>query len=101
MNASEVPAAFLITEADWSYYDEGKRKWISAVEKGEDITVYVGSSSADLLWNQTLSCKDSKPKAKGSHPHKAKGWHPHTAKGSHPHKAEAKGSKAKILTVRG
>ncbi|CAK0863054.1 unnamed protein product, partial [Prorocentrum cordatum] len=44
----DVPAGgdadvfFVLGEEDWSYYDEGKGRWISAVELGEKVTVSVG-----------------------------------------------------------
>jgi beta-glucosidase len=47
---------FFLGQEDWSYYDEKKNKWVSAVSKGEKIDVFLGSSSADLFWNATLSC---------------------------------------------
>lgn len=57
----EVPAggatsvAFFLSEQDWSFYDEQAGKWASASEKGEDITLSVGTSSAELVWTHTLT----------------------------------------------
>ena len=48
--------AFGLGEEDWSFYDESSQAWKSASQLNEAITVSVGSSSADLLWSQTLHC---------------------------------------------
>jgi beta-glucosidase len=70
---SSSSAAFALSEADWSYYDEAASKWMSALKKGEKVTVSVGSSSTDLLWNQTLDCKEVSGKKKADKSHKKKG----------------------------
>lgn len=67
----EAKVAFALTEADWSFYSEDEAKWVSALAEGEDVTVFVGVSSTDLVWNQTLTCKASKPAKKNSN--KARG----------------------------
>lgn len=51
-----APVTFVLTEDDWSWYDEGASKWRSASQTGENITISVGSSSGDLIWNKTLAC---------------------------------------------
>lgn len=51
-----VPVTFVLTEDDWSWYDEAASKWRSASQTGEKITISVGSSSGDLIWNKTLAC---------------------------------------------
>lgn len=51
-----VDVVFILQEEDWSYYDEKAGKWTSAAEKGEQITVSIGSSSADLPLQSTFSC---------------------------------------------
>jgi len=52
----EVNVAFFLGPEDWSYYDVAAQAWVSAVSKGESITVSLGSSSTDLPWNRTFSC---------------------------------------------
>jgi beta-glucosidase len=52
----EVNIAFFLGPEDWSYYDVAAQEWVSAVSKGENITVSLGSSSTDLPWNRTFSC---------------------------------------------
>jgi len=52
----EAHAVFVVTPEDASYYDEGKKRWVSAAEKGEDVTVSVGMSSRDLVFKKSLSC---------------------------------------------
>jgi beta-glucosidase len=54
--SGEASVTFTLGEDDWSYYDEGGQKWNSALDKGEDIIVSVGSSSGAMHWNATLSC---------------------------------------------
>jgi len=56
---SEVSVSFSFTQADWSYYDEKVQGWVSAWEKGEDITLSVGSSSTEIFWRKKLSCGGS------------------------------------------
>jgi beta-glucosidase len=51
-----VPVTFVLTEEDWKWYDESTSKWRSASQTGEQITISVGSSSGDLIWNKTLAC---------------------------------------------
>lgn len=58
----EAKVAFALAEADWSYYSEAEAKWVSALAGGEDVTVFVGASSTDLVWNHTLTCGSSKAK---------------------------------------
>ncbi|CAK0859008.1 unnamed protein product [Prorocentrum cordatum] len=53
---SEVNVAFFLGPEDWSYFDVDAQAWVSAVSKGENITVSLGSSSTDLPWNRTFSC---------------------------------------------
>lgn len=48
---------FVLGEEDWSFYDEVAHKWSSATKKGEQVTVSVGSSSADLHWHSAFSCQ--------------------------------------------
>jgi beta-glucosidase len=61
----EVPAGgeadvfFVLGEEDWSFYDEAKGRWVSAVDLEEKVTVFVGRSSADLRLNGTLPCAAS------------------------------------------
>jgi len=50
-------AVFTLREEDWSFYDEVAHKWSSATKKGEQVTVSVGSSSADLHWHSAFSCQ--------------------------------------------
>lgn len=50
----KVLVAFWLSAQDWSYYDEGAQKWMSAAAKGEAVTVSVGSSSVDLDWHSAL-----------------------------------------------
>jgi len=52
----EVPVVFVVTQEDASYYDEAAQRWMSAAEKGEDVTISIGKSSGDLQWHKTLSC---------------------------------------------
>ncbi|CAK0810217.1 unnamed protein product [Prorocentrum cordatum] len=47
---------FVLREEDWRFYDASAGEWRSAVQEGDFVTVHVGSSSADLLWSETLSC---------------------------------------------
>jgi beta-glucosidase len=52
----KAEVTFVLREEDWRFYDASAGKWKSAVKEGDFITVHVGSSSADLLWKETLSC---------------------------------------------
>jgi len=52
----EQEVAFHLGEEDWSFYDEGRQSWASAVERGEEVAVAVGTSSAELLWHGALRC---------------------------------------------
>jgi len=67
----QVPAgksasvSFPLTDKDWSFFDEKSNAWVSALEKGETITVSVGTSSTDLKWHGDLPC------SKGSSDEKA------------------------------
>lgn len=45
-----------LTAADWSYYCQASQAWVNAAAKGEQITISVGTSSADLPFTQTLTC---------------------------------------------
>jgi len=49
--------AMVLDEKDWSFFDEDKDRWVSALEVGDNITVSVGSSSVDLPLASTFSCK--------------------------------------------
>merc|ERR1711920_284723 len=52
----QTTVSFTLTIADWSYYCETSQAWVDAAAKGEQITVSVGASSADLPFTQALSC---------------------------------------------
>lgn len=52
----EGTLTFELGSEDWSTWDEATQRWMSAVGKGEVVTVSVGTSSADLLWSQDLPC---------------------------------------------
>lgn len=52
----KAEVTFVLREEDWRFYDASAGKWRSAVHEGDFVTVHVGSSSADLLWSETLSC---------------------------------------------
>merc|ERR1711972_453890 len=52
---------FELDEEDWSFYDEKEQKWVSAVKKGEAVTLSLGSSSADLSWTSKMDCDGSAP----------------------------------------
>jgi beta-glucosidase len=54
--SGESHVTITLGEDDWSFYDEERGSWISALAKGEEVTVSVGSSSGALHWNGTLSC---------------------------------------------
>jgi beta-glucosidase len=47
---------FVLGEEDWSTYNEKEGKWVSALDLGENVTVSVGASSADLRWSGELPC---------------------------------------------
>lgn len=53
----KASVAFFLNEEDWSFYDGEAAKWVSAGDKGEKITVSVGSSSTDLVWHHVLQNK--------------------------------------------
>jgi len=53
----KAPVAFQLSKQDWSFFDEKEQKWVSAGAKGEEITVSIGTSSADLVWHHTLPAK--------------------------------------------
>jgi beta-glucosidase len=57
---SSTTVTFVLTEDDWSWYDESVGKWQSASKKGEEITFSVGTSSGDLIWNKTRVCGSEK-----------------------------------------
>jgi len=50
---------FALDEKDWRYYDESLGNWVSAMAGGEEVTVSIGDSSADLKWHSVLSCGGS------------------------------------------
>jgi len=52
----EKAVQFQLGEEDWSYFDVGLQRWVSAAEKGEKVTVSIGTSSVDLLHTKELSC---------------------------------------------
>jgi len=52
----ETAVVFVLGDADWSYFDEAEDRWMSALAKGERITVWVGDSSAHLPLSDTLRC---------------------------------------------
>mmetsp|Transcript_92397 Transcript_92397/g.206553 ORF Transcript_92397/g.206553 Transcript_92397/m.206553 type:complete len:934 (+) Transcript_92397:77-2878(+) len=54
LRGGEATVVFRLGVADWSSYDEGAQKWISALDNGEKVEVSVGSSSTDLQWTKTL-----------------------------------------------
>jgi len=54
-SGSSADVVFVLHEADWSFYDVDAEKWVSAVKKGEDITVSVGSSSVHLPLTSKVS----------------------------------------------
>lgn len=47
---------FSLGPKDWRYYDKEQAKWVTATEKGEHVTISVGTSSTDLQWHKTLGC---------------------------------------------
>jgi len=51
---------FVLQEEDWSFYDEKAGAWASAADKGEKITVTVGTSSADTSLSAEMTCPKSK-----------------------------------------
>mmetsp|Transcript_75402 Transcript_75402/g.166829 ORF Transcript_75402/g.166829 Transcript_75402/m.166829 type:complete len:899 (+) Transcript_75402:59-2755(+) len=53
-----VDVAFALGDEDFSFWDMQTQAWASALQRGEAITVSVGTSSANLLWNTTLVCGD-------------------------------------------
>lgn len=59
----KVSVAFDLASDAWSVWDEPSRKWVSAMQRGEEVTFSIGSSSADLVWSQKLRCSDAKDSA--------------------------------------
>jgi beta-glucosidase len=54
-----VPVSFTLGPSDWSFFDEKSLSWKSAMaDKGEAITVSVGSSSSELFWHQEVACRE-------------------------------------------
>lgn len=56
-SGASTDVVLILSEEDWSFYDVDGQKWSSAAVKREEVTVSVGTSSADLLWHHTLSFK--------------------------------------------
>jgi len=54
---------FALSPMDWRFWSEASQSWESAAAKGEPITVYVGTSSAEFAWSQVLPCVFSPPPA--------------------------------------
>jgi len=52
----ETTVHFELGEEDWSYFDVGLQRWVSAIEKGESVTVSIGTSSTDLVHTKELAC---------------------------------------------
>lgn len=50
---------FGLSSLDWRAWDEESQKWVSAVDRGEVITVAVGTNSVDMLWSDDLKCLSS------------------------------------------
>jgi len=48
--------AMELSEFDLSYYDEPTQGWRSAWDKGETVTITVGSSATDVLWTTAVTC---------------------------------------------
>lgn len=48
--------SFDLDERDWRVWDEAMHAWASAVDRGEVVTVSVGTSSADIQWSHDLRC---------------------------------------------
>ncbi|CAK0806968.1 unnamed protein product [Prorocentrum cordatum] len=51
---SETVTMVLGPEA-WSFYDQAKSKWVCAADLGEEVTISLGRSAADLFWSATLA----------------------------------------------
>jgi beta-glucosidase len=54
-NNTSSEVVFILGEGDWSFYDANRKNWSSAAARREEVTVSVGTSSVDLLWNHTLT----------------------------------------------
>jgi len=54
----EADVTFLIGDDDWSFYDDSmlQKKWVSAMDNGEPVTVHVGSDSGNLHFSKQLDC---------------------------------------------
>mmetsp|Transcript_62274 Transcript_62274/g.136988 ORF Transcript_62274/g.136988 Transcript_62274/m.136988 type:complete len:905 (-) Transcript_62274:104-2818(-) len=53
---STVAVTFHLVAEDWSFYDISQQAWSSASDLGEQITISVGTSSADLVWSKAVVC---------------------------------------------
>jgi len=55
-SGADADVVFVLKEEDWSFYDEHAGAWASAADKGEKITVSIGSSSAEIVLSADMSC---------------------------------------------
>lgn len=50
---------FVLSEEDWSFFDEKADAWKSAMAMGESVSVSIGDSSADMKFTHKLSCTEA------------------------------------------